>query len=247
MASYKPEERLTAAHHEVVGKAVQQAKAGFGRRLIPLVVLFAIPLAAATKPPVVAFGKPLPVKMFVGPADEQSLDMQVRPLHIRGQLREFTTGEPHDVTDRLFVVRRAYRINDRLPEDEKKAPRWRWQRGGWLLVDRLSGRVQSLSLPDFDPFYSVVSWYRDYAAYCGISDDGDKLFAVVAQVGRRKPLLHRQLGIPQQREAPDSECAEPRWERAPARVTFQPTGSQPVTFEVRGHAADLAPPAPSEE
>ena len=31
-------------------------------------------------------------------------------------LKEWTTGDAHDVTDRSFVVRRVIRINDTLPE-----------------------------------------------------------------------------------------------------------------------------------
>ena len=56
--------------------------------------------------------------------------------YVDAKLREFTMGEPHDVTDRIFVVRRAYRVNDWLPDDPKSVPKWRWQRSGWLLVDR---------------------------------------------------------------------------------------------------------------
>ena len=63
----------------------------------------------------------------------------------------------------------------------------------WLPVDRLTGRVSQLNLPEFDPFYSTASWYRDYIAYCGVSEDGKKLYAVVAQVGRRKPILKKML------------------------------------------------------
>src|SRR5439155_15277639 len=71
-------------------------------------------------------------------------------------------------------------------------PRWYWQRGGWLLMDRVTGRVAPINLPDFEPLYSAASWYRDYIAYCGVSDDGRKLYAIVAQLGRRKPVLKNQ-------------------------------------------------------
>jgi len=56
---------------------------------------------------------------------------------------------------------------------------------------RISGKVCALNLPDFDNHYSAASWYRDYAAYCRLSDDGKKAFAVVAQIGRRKPGLKK--------------------------------------------------------
>jgi hypothetical protein len=64
---------------------------------------------------------------------------------------------PHQVTERLFVVRRVFRLNDSLPDE--LAPRWQWQRGGWLLIDRTTGRVAAINLPDYDALYSAASWY----------------------------------------------------------------------------------------
>jgi len=83
------------------------------------------------------------------------------------------------------------------------------KRGGWLLVDRVSGKVSQLSLPEFDPFYSTASWYRDYVAYCGVSEDGKKLSAIVMQVGRRKPVLKKLLGEPDGDDAPDRNALHP--------------------------------------
>lgn len=211
---------------------------GIMRRLLVLILL-AGSAFAASKAHVIAFGKALPVKLMVGPTEDKSLDMTVRGLSVDGRLREFTTGEGHDVTDRLLVVRRAFRVNDRLPDDPK-GPRWRWQRGNWLLVDRLTGRISEVKLPEFDPFYSEVSWYRDYAAYCGLSSDGDKVFAVVAQLGMKKPIVRKELGPARQGEMPDSECATPKWQRQPTRVAFLPKDRPQITFEVRGHTADVA-------
>jgi hypothetical protein len=199
----------------------------------------AVAVEAAPKPHVLLFGKWTPVKLFVGANEDKGVDIKVRTLLVDGRIREFTTGEPHDVTERLFVVRRAYRLNDWLPKDEGTAHKWKWQRGSWLLVDRDTGRVSQVNLPYFDPFYSVASWYRDYAAYCGVSDDGEKLYAVVAQLARKKPVLRRELGPVKEAELPDSQCAAPAWQRQPPRVTFEPAGGQKVTFTVRGHAADL--------
>ena len=120
-------------------------------------------------------GKAHAVKLLLGPADEKSLSITVRPLYLDTKLKEYTTGPTHDVTDRMFVVRRAYRVNDSLPSEPTSQPRWLWQRGGWLLVDRNTGRITQIKLPDFDPYYSEVSWYRDYAAYCGVADDGERV------------------------------------------------------------------------
>jgi hypothetical protein len=158
--------------------------------------LAASALPAASKPHVVSFGKWQTVKWFAdAPLKEAPpVDLKIRPLYVDTKLKENTVGSPHDVTDRIFVVRRAYRVNDSLPAEDAKAPRWRWQLGGWLQVDRVSGRVSALNLPDFDPEYSSAAWYRDYAGYCGVSDDGKKLYALVAQLGRRKPVLKKALG-----------------------------------------------------
>ncbi len=179
------------------------------------------------------------VKFFIGPAEKQTTEMNIRPLYVDNQLKEFTTGEPHDVTDQLFVVRRVYRLNDRLP-DEPKGPNFLWQRGGWISVNRSTGRVLQLTMPEFDPFYSAASWYRDYVAYCGLSSDGEKLYAMVAQLGNKKPILKQRMGDAHAGDQPDSICELPSWERQPARVTFTPKGGQKVTFTIHGRAADLA-------
>ena len=145
------------------------------------------------------------------------------------------------LTDRLFVVRRAFRVNDALPTDNAAAgaARWQWQRGGWLLVDRLTGRVSQLNLAEFDPFYSSASWYRDYIAYCGVSEDGKKLYTVVAQVGRRKPILKKDAGEPAGTDDPDSECLAPVWERTPMRVTFQHGDNAKLVFSIRSRVVDV--------
>jgi hypothetical protein len=206
-------------------------------------VWFALGISAPAAPRqhVLTFGKWMPVKLFTGAEGDKALDIKVRSLLVDGRLREFTTGEAHDITERLFVVRRAYRLNDWLPSDQGTAHKWKWQRGGWLLVDRDTGRVSQLNLPNFDAFYSLASWYRDYTAYCGVSDDGAKLFAIVAQLGRKKPILKRELGPVKDADEPDAQCQPPDWQRQPVRVTFAPAAGQRLTFNIRGHAADLAP------
>src|SRR3954470_19960263 len=208
------------------------------RRISGIFALLAMmAVGASAKTHVISFGKTANVQWFVTP--EKSQPIAVRPLYVDGKLREFTTGDVHEVTDSAFVVRRAYRINDYLPEDEKKVPNWKWQRGDWLLVNRRTGNVSAVNLPEFDPFYSVVSWYRDYAAYCGVAEDGTKISAMVAQLGTKKPVLRKVIGGAKATEAPDSECLPPKWQRDPTRVTFEPAGGQALTVEVRGHSADV--------
>jgi hypothetical protein len=202
----------------------------------------------AAKPKVMSFGASTKVQFFLGPNEDKFIEIKVRPIMVNGKVKEFVTGDLHDVTDRFFVVRKAYRLNDWLPNDEKpKEHHWRWQRGGWLLVDRNTMRISQLTLPEFDAFYSGASWFRDYVAYCGVSDDATKLYAVVAQIGRKKAILKQKLGEARNGDSPESECAQPVWERNPIRVSFVPEGGQKQTFSVFGHAVDTMPVGGDEE
>jgi len=216
------------------------------RYLIFFAALFTlVPLAhAASKPHVMSFGKPTTVKVLLGPSEDKALTISVRPLFLDTKLKEYTTGPAHDITDRVFVVRRAYRVNDSLPTES--SARWLWQRGGWLLVDRTTGRITQLKLPDFDPYYSDVSWYRDYAAYCGIADDGNRVSAIVAQITTKKPLYKKtleKLGG----EFPNAVCEAPLWQRTPTRVVFSPLGGDQISVDINGRFADVTPDSPGEE
>jgi len=194
--------------------------------------------AAASKPHLITFGKWTPIKWFVGPQEDKAVDAKVRPLYVDGKLKEFTLGDPHPITDRLFAVRRAVRINDALPQEASGPPRWAWQPGGWLIVDRVTGRVAQANLPDFDPYCSSASWYRDYVAYCGVSDDGKRLEALVVQAGRRKAVLKKKIGEGSENNDNQPACAAPDWQRRPMRVTFVPTGGDKQTYSIRGRAAE---------
>jgi len=204
-------------------------------------------LTAASRDHVISFGAPIQVQWFVGNQEENALKLRVRPLYVDGKLKDFTTGQARDITDRAFVVRKVYRVNDRLPSDAKQTPKWKWQRAGWLLVDRPTGRVTELHLPEFDPFYSTASWYRDYVAYCGISADAEKVYAVVAQVGVKKPLVRKELGRAHGGDMPDSECGTPTWQRPPVRVTIAPKDGAPVTFAIHRQNAEVTPEQEPEE
>jgi hypothetical protein len=209
-------------------------------------------------------------------------ELRVRALLVDGAVKEWTTGEAHDVTDRSFVVRRVIKINDALPNEgaasgEKSAtgekagaasivksadkpatggrasapttagakagasgkPKpvsaaspWVWQRGPWLLVDRETGHIVALHLPDYDPGVSQVSWFRDYGAYCGVTGTGKSLYGVVAQVAARKAVLAKKLSAFDPENHPSPVCGLPEWQREPLRVTFHPTGKEAVSFDV---------------
>jgi hypothetical protein len=192
---------------------------------------------AATKVHVIALGKWMSVQWLPDSADKP-LPVKIRALLVDGRIKEYVLGTPHEVTERLFVMRRALRVNDSLPEESTL--RWQWERGGWLLVDRLTGRVSSISLPAFDNYYSAASWYRDYVSYCGVSDDGKKVFATVVQLNRRKPVLKKLLSnttLDETRQ--DSACPAPVWQRGPIRVSFEPSGGVKQTFSIRGYVVDV--------
>jgi hypothetical protein len=219
------------------------------RNRIALLAVFIFVLqnafAAPAKVHVITLGKWTTVQWLLdtGSDEGKPLTLKVRPLLLDARVKEFTLGPAHDITDRLFVIRRAFRLNDSLPQ-ESAVPHWQWQRGGWLLVDRTTGRISPIHLPDFDETYSAVSWYRDYAAYCGVSDDGKKIYAIVAQLNRRKPVLKKlldnaRIAEEELKDAASDACPAPAWQRSPARVTFEPAGTQKQVFAIRGHAVDL--------
>ncbi len=167
--------------------------------------------------------------------DETSI-LKIRPLLVDDRQKEWTTGDAHDVTDRSFTIRRALRLNDALPTDS--APHWIWQPGPWLLVDRTTGHITPLHLPDFDPAVSDVAWFRDYAAYCGIATTAKGgLYAIVAQLGARRPVVQRQIGPWPQPNHFIPVCQPAKWQRLPVRVTIQPTRGEPSTFDVVGTAS----------
>lgn len=192
---------------------------------------------AATKVHIIAFGKWMSVQWLPDSAGNP-LPLKVRALVVDGRVKEYAVGAPHEVTERLFVVRRAFRVNDSLPEDSTL--RWQWQRGGWLLVDRLTGRISPINLPAFDNYYSAASWYRDYVSYCGVSDDGKKIFATVVQLNRRKAVVKKLLsGVTLDEARPDSACPAPVWQKSPTRVSFAPDAGGKQTFAIRGYVADV--------
>lgn len=197
------------------------------------------------KPPkvhsvVLGGAKKVPYSKEGDPAGAQAgeTELKVRPLVVDGRVKDWTTGEPHDVTERSFAVRRALRINDALPTD--KGEHWVWQRGPWLLIDRTAGHMQPLKLPDYDPAVSDVRWFRDYAAYCGLTSTGKELYAVVSQIAVRKPLLVKKLE-PWDAAMPHAEpaCGAVLWQREPLRVTFQAAGAAPAAFDLVGSSAVL--------
>jgi len=206
-------------------------------------------LRAAAKPHVVFLGsaKSVPYSIASDPAGAlpTEIKLRIRPLLVDGKVKEWTSGESHAITDRSFVVRRALRLNDSLPGD--KTEHWIWQRGPWIMVDRVKGSVTALHLPDYDPAVSDVVWFRDYAAYCGLTASGRQLYAVVAQISARKPVIAKKMSAWSPGESQPPACAAAVWERDPLRVTFQPTGAATVSYDLVGLSAVLVEDGDSNE
>jgi hypothetical protein len=236
--------RVCAAGLVPVLKFRPTVRTSFCAAFVAISMLAAVPamLAAPRKSHVVVLGaaKRVHYSKAGDPAGAAAgeEELKIRALLVDGVLKEWTTGDAHDVTDRSFVVRRVIKLNDTLPgESQKQASgdkpgHWAWQRGPWILVDRVSGHVTALKLPDYDPGVSQVSWFRDYGAYCGVTASGKSLYAVVAQVAARKAVLAKKLAVFDPESHPNPVCGQPEWQREPMRVTFHPAGKDAVSFEI---------------
>lgn len=200
-----------------------------------------ISFAANAKPHSVALGavRTVPYSVEGDPAGARpdETNLRVRPLVVDGKVKDWTTGEIHEITERSFVVRRAVRLNDALPTDH--AEHWVWQRGPWILIDRTGGKITALHLPDYDPSVSDVTWFRDLSAYCGLSASGKQLYAVVAQIAARKPVLSKKLSEWNPADHPTPACGTAVWQRSPLQISFSPTGAAPVSFDLVGSSAVL--------
>lgn len=165
------------------------------------------------------------------------VSLDVRPLVVDGQVKDWTTGDIHEITDRTFVARRAVKLNDSLPGEA--GAHWIWVLGPWLLVDHSSAHISVLRLPDFDPAVSEVVWFRDYAAYCGVNATGKHLYAVVAQLGVRRPLVAKALAQWTVDDHPTPACSAATWQRQPLQVVFHPTNGTAVSYHIFGLASAL--------
>src|SRR5258708_12136078 len=94
------------------------------RSWLPFIFLLTAGGFAAPKPHSIFLGQWHTVKTL-DPSPAHTF--RIRRLIVDGRVKEYTTGLPHDVTDRLFVIERAYRLNDSLPDDSPKPPPWTWQ------------------------------------------------------------------------------------------------------------------------
>ena len=236
---HRPPQHLTALVLILVACAPATAHAKSSGPKIP-----PVPLGAIRRVPYT------PAYSTPDSKDDDSTTLRIRALFVDERQKEWTTGELHNVTDRSFAIRRALHINDALPTEPTE--HWTWQPGPWLLVDRTTGHITPLHLPDFDPAVSNAVWFRDYAAYCGISSPTTRatrsengkpdappatLVAVVAQASARKAVAQRPLGKWPQPDHTGPACKPATWQRLPMRATLTPTTGDPITFDVVGTTA----------
>jgi hypothetical protein len=100
------------------------------------------------------------------------------------------------------------------------------------MIDRATGHIAALKLPEYDPGVSQVAWFRDYGAYCGVTPSGKNLYAVVAQIAARKPVLTKKLAAYLAEGQAGPACAPTEWQREPLRVTFHPAGKDAVSYDI---------------
>jgi hypothetical protein len=203
-------------------------------------VLFCLPVAAKVHSVAIGAWRKVsytPPSVSLTSNASEPITLRVRPLVIDGQVRDWTTGEIHEITGRTFVARRVVKLNNALPDET--GARWLWVLGPWLLVDRASAHITVLHLPDFDPAVSEVVWFRDYAAYCGANTTGRHLFAVVAQLGVRRPLVAKPITQWTVDDHPTPACAPATWQRQPLQVVFHPANSDALTYQIFGLASAL--------
>jgi len=87
---------------------------------------------------------------------------------------------------------------------------------------------------------SVASWYRAYIAYGGESEDETHLYAMVMQIGVRKPILRKEFDARATPATADPVCAPPAWRRKPIRIDFNLTNkwSEPDLHHPRPRIRD---------
>ena len=75
---------------------------------------------------------------------------------------------------------------------------------------------------------------------------GKSLYAMVAQVAARKPLLAKKLSAYDVENHPEPACGPSEWQREPMRVTFHPAGKEPVSYDIVPGSAVLVEEAGDE-
>jgi hypothetical protein len=72
-----------------------------------------------------------------------------------------------------------------------------------------------------------------------VTATGKSLYAVVAQIAARKPVLAKKLAAFDPENHPDPACDAPDWQREPLRITFHPSGKDAVGYDILPGSAVL--------
>src|SRR5258707_15838854 len=104
---------------------------------ISFLLLLAASASAAPRQHIIVLGKWQTVKTLADSGEAS--EGKVRSLIVDGRGKEYTSGPRHEVTDRLLVKRRAYRVNDVLPGAQQQTPHWIWRLGGWISLAPSNG------------------------------------------------------------------------------------------------------------
>lgn len=141
--------------------------------------------------------------------------LKIRPLVIDGNIKEWTTGRsPRCDRPQLRGAARdaAQRHAPRRGPARKVRPCAKRPLG-------MAARSVAAGGPgyrphwrpeasDYNPGVSQVTWFRDYAAYCGLTSSGKNLYALVAQIAARKPVLAKKL-VPFDTAGPGGASLQP--------------------------------------
>lgn len=100
----------------------------------------------------------MPVKLLLGLAEEKIVTITVCLLYLDTKFKEYTNHWTHAPRDRPQVRSAVgYRANDSFPGEWATSLNGYGSVESWLLLDRNTGRISQVKLPDFNSYYSDVS------------------------------------------------------------------------------------------
>ena len=191
----------------------------------------------------------MPVKLFVGPSEDKS-DGHHRASALRRRQGEGLYHRRRPRRHRPGICGAARLSHQRLAAGRYAARRRNGSgsaaAGCWSTAT--PARPRSLKLPDFDPFYSQVSWYRDYAAYCGIPSSGERVNAPGLRDRQQEAAVSQGAGQEHAWATRPTAIARRHHVGAPAGAgDVSPQDGDKFTVNVSGRFADEATDNDSDE
>ena len=177
-------------------------------------------------------------------AGPEETTLKIRALLVDGRVSEWTTGDAHDVTDRSFVVRRALRINDSLPNDRPgESPQPATTEPLGLAARPVAARgsrkrpchgPQAARLRSGQRARWLVSRLRGLLR--SNRDGQEPLCSRGADWGAQARAGEEALAFDAENH-PWPVCELPEWQREPLKVTFHPAGRDPAGLDLVGGSA----------